>query len=241
METIIKWEELSPAIRNEFTLDGKVTLRHWLIDGRNNNNSKLKGFYSKEVVNSMMEKIKNKEVSYYGSTDTELYKLLEKNDIKNKKVGILGSTQPWYEAIVLSYGGIPITIEYNSLKTDDERLTLLTVDEYSKNLQKFDVVFSISSFEHDGLGRYGDPINPFGDFEAMLKMQDILKDDGLLFLAVPIGSDTIFWNAHRIYGEYRFPKLIAGWEIIDKVGFDEKKLKTENGMYQPVIVLKRKR
>ena len=238
MENIKKWVDISPATQNQFTLENKIKLKHWLIDGRNNNNSKLKGFYSKEVVNSMIEKIKNKEVSYYGSTDTELYKLLEKNNIKDKRVGILGSTQPWYESIVLAYGGIPITIEYNSLQTDDKRLTLLTVEEYNKDPQKFDVVFSISSFEHDGLGRYGDPINPNGDIEAMINVKSMLKKDGILFLAVPIGLDQLFWNAHRIYGEHRFWKLIEGWEIIDTITFTKEKLQKDNGMYQPIIVLK---
>ena len=240
MDELKQWVDLTKKEMEDFTLNGKIKVRDWLIDGRNNK-SKLNGFYDKKLVDSMIKKIKNKGTSYYGESDKELYTLLERINIEGKVVGIIGSTQPWYEAITLSYGGKPVTIEYSKLKTDDDRLTLLTVEEFYKDPTKFDVIFSISSFEHDGLGRYGDPINPFGDFEAMLKMQDILKDDGLLFLAVPIGSDTIFWNAHRIYGEYRFPKLIAGWEIIDKVGFDEKKLKIENGMYQPVIVLKRKR
>ena len=38
---------------------------------------------------------------------------------------------------------------------------------------------SISSFEHDGLGRYGDPVNAFGDFEAMTEMESIITEGGL--------------------------------------------------------------
>jgi|TARA_R110000823_G_scaffold196632_2_gene327952 SAM-dependent methyltransferase len=240
MGGLTKWGDLTPKEIEGFTLNGKINVEHFLLDGTNNKN-KLNGFYDKKLVDSMIKKIKNKEVSYYGKTDKELYTLLERINIEGKSVGILGSTQPWYESIVLSYGGVPITIEYSSLQTNDERLTLLTVDEYSKNPQKFDVVFSISSFEHDGLGRYGDPINPTGDIEAMINVKSMLKKDGILFLAVPVGVDTIFWNAHRIYGKHRFPKLIDGWEIIDKVSFHEKKFKVNNKMDQPVIVLKIKR
>lgn len=43
------------------------------------------------------------------------------------------------------------------------------------------------SFDHDGLGRYGDPINPEGDLVAMGTVMDVLKEGGLLFLTVPIG------------------------------------------------------
>jgi hypothetical protein len=39
----------------------------------------------------------------------------------------------------------------------------------------FDVVLSISSFEHDGLGRYGDPLNPDGDLAAMRSTRRLLK------------------------------------------------------------------
>ena len=36
-------------------------------------------------------------------------------------------------------------------------------DYLAKNFTQVDFIFSYSSLEHDGLGRYGDPINPFAD------------------------------------------------------------------------------
>lgn len=45
----------------------------------------------------------------------------------------------------------------------------------------------ICSFDHDGLGRYGDPINPWGDLLAMQTVQRVLYEGGHLFLTVPIG------------------------------------------------------
>ena len=48
------------------------------------------------------------------------------------------------------------------------------------------------SFDHDGLGRYGDPLNPAGDIDAMKMVSCVLKKDGLLFLTVPIGMVTDF-------------------------------------------------
>jgi hypothetical protein len=33
--------------------------------------------------------------------------------------------------------------------------------------ETFDVILSISSFEHDGLGRYGDPLDPDGGLRSM--------------------------------------------------------------------------
>ena len=119
----------------------------------------------------------------------------------------------------------------------------MTVEEYKKNPVKFDVAISISSFEHDGLGRYGDPINPEGDFEAMKNVREnILVPGGLLFLSVPIGTDKCVWNAHRIYGKKRWPKLIEGFELIDQEGIgDGSPFNTDTGRdasHQPVVVLR---
>ena len=57
----------------------------------------------------------------------------------------------------------------------------------------FDAAFAISSLDHDGLGRYGDPINPTADVEAMQRLRCLLRDHGLLFLTVPVGPDALVW------------------------------------------------
>lgn len=48
--------------------------------------------------------------------------------------------------------------------------------------------FFNNSFDHDGLGRYGDPINPNADVEALGVVAQVLKPSGILFLTVPIGK-----------------------------------------------------
>jgi hypothetical protein len=42
-------------------------------------------------------------------------------------------------------------------------------------LPSVDFVFSFSSWEHDGLGRYGDPIDPWGDVKAMQRASCYVK------------------------------------------------------------------
>lgn len=79
---------------------------------------------------------------------------------------------------------------------------------------------SISNFEHDGLGRYGDPIDPNGDMRAMSEMQALVKPNGFLILGVPVARDAVVWNAHRLYGRVRLPLLLRGWSIDAFVGFD---------------------
>ncbi|MCX5706438.1 MAG: DUF268 domain-containing protein [Candidatus Omnitrophica bacterium] len=119
----------------------------------------------------------------------------------------------------------------------DNRLTVLTVDEYRKKPFVFDAAFSISSFEHNGLGRYGDRLNPEGDLESMQYTKKMIKPKGILYLSVPIGRDYLVWNAHRIYGRIRFPLLIKGWELLDSFGFNDD-LFDKDECRQPILVLK---
>tara|TARA_A100001015_G_scaffold283392_1_gene348642 strand:+ start:962 stop:1861 length:900 start_codon:yes stop_codon:yes gene_type:complete len=213
-----KWSELSESTKNKFSSNGTIEIidsyTTKVSDGTNI-------YYDKKLIDRLIKLSRKNAELYYGVTDQLLYECLDTIDIKSKSVGIIGSTFPWYEAIILSRGGHPYTIEYNKLETNDKRLNVITVENYFKKPFKFDFVLSISSFEHDGLGKYGDKINPIGDIEAMNKVRKLmLNKNGKLILSVPIGIDKVAWNDHRIYGEKRFPKLIEGFQVIKSFGFN---------------------
>lgn len=236
-----KWYDLTPSQQAGFVMNGKVQYMDWYINGHDDLDET--SFWSTTYIDKLIEKAKNRENNYYGETDTFLYECLDNYSIRDKRVAILGSVEPWYESIVLAYGGIPTTIEYNKLTTDDSRLNLLTVEEYNNNPISFDAAFSISSFEHDGLGRYGDPVDPEGDIKAMSNVKEnIIKKSGLLFLSVPIGIDKCVWNAHRIYGNHRYPLLVKGFDVVYSSGFFNGAFNTNTGVgaFQPVAVLKPK-
>lgn len=103
------------------------------------------------------------------------------------------------------------------------------------------MVISISTIEHDGLGRYGDPLDPDADLKSMAAIKRLLKPGGLFFLSVPIGQDLLVWNLHRRYGEKRLPLLLQGWEIHGRTGWIDDML-TRPGVayktYEPILVLK---
>ena len=231
-------------LKKDFTLNETIPVIYRYFD--NSGESKEPYTYKKVAIDKLINKVKKGGTWYYGDTDTWLYSCLKKYPIKGKTVLIIGSTQPIYESVVLAYGGHPITVEYNQLRTDDPRLTIFTVEQFNKNPQKCDIVLSISSTEHDGLGRYGDPLNPFGDLEFMKKVkEDYLKKDGHLILAVPVGLDALVWNLHRVYGPKRLPMLLDGWTVIDRFGYNYKvskqkvldRLKLGYPSFQPVFYL----
>lgn len=239
MKEAIRWETLTEEQRDEFTMYGNVQKDDWFFSDLNS--AVREELYDKNTVDSYLEKIKYRaQGDSYGWTDTWLYEALTRHDIKGQRVCVMGSINPWYESICLGFGGKPTSIEYNVIKPSDDRLRMIHVNDVSKE-EPFDAGFSISSFEHDGLGRYGDPIDPNGDLRAMKDMKSIIKKGGLLFLAVPTGKDKLVWNAHRVYGEIRLPYLVDGWEMIDQEGFNENLFGRDSGtsgVYQPIFVLK---
>lgn len=224
---------------NAFTLNGAIPVVNIYHNDSYSSDQPL--VYTYEQIQDFEIKAKAKQTYYYGAMDTYLYNALDKyiSRISNKNVAVIGSVTPWYESILLSYGAHPTTIEYNKIISKDPRLEILTISEYEANPRLFDAILSVSSLEHDGLGRYGDPINPEGDLSWMNKAKKMLKKDGLLFLSVPIGQDCLVWNLHRIYGNLRLKALLKGWKIIEFFGFTPEDLKREDfwGSHQPVFVL----
>ena len=109
--------------------------------------------------------------------------------------------------------------------------------------KKYDICFSISSFEHDGLGRYGDPLDPDGDLKAMENAKNIIHKDGLMLLSIPNVYDKVVFNLHRVYGEKRMPMLLNKWKKIDLFGEHPNMFSNDaNGVngspYQPVYVVR---
>jgi len=223
----------------EFTLGGKVPVFYWYRNDVYPGTEPL--IYTSQQINANLAKIEKREQPCL--TDTYLFAALDKYkaDIAGKKIAVIGSITPWYESVVLFYGGCPTTIECNKIVSQDPRVETMTVDEYRQNPQVFDAILSISSIAHEGLGRYGDPIDPFGDRKAIDAMKPMLKDGGLLFLSVPVGQDCLTWNAHRIYGRMRLPMLFREWELFDAFGYLPEHMDLECGQYAkhlPVFVLK---
>lgn len=84
----------------------------------------------------------------------------------------------------------------------------------------FDVVMTISTIEHVGLGRYGDPIIPDGDKEAMNEIERVLKPRGQMIMTIPCGQDTICYSKtniplSRVYSPESLVQLLSGFQIME--------------------------
>jgi hypothetical protein len=81
---------------------------------------------------------------------------------------------------------------------------------------RFDVIINISTIEHVGLGRYGDPFDPDADIRAMLRLRNWLRLFGRHILTLPVGVDAVIGHYHRVYGDMRLWQLLDGWAILEQ-------------------------
>ena len=149
------------------------------------------------------------------------------DDIKGHKGVVIGTLSPWLEAILLAYGARNVTtLEYTKQNFDDERMDAYTPYAFGEKYISgsdgplFDFGASFSSLEHSGLGRYTDPLNPYGDLEAMAQVWCMIKPGGMFAIGVPVSDDDssyIVWNAHRVYGSKRLQYFTANWEVLGVV------------------------
>jgi SAM-dependent methyltransferase len=71
--------------------------------------------------------------------------------------------------------------------------------------------------EHIGLGRYGDPLDPFGSEKAIKELTRVLKEGGILLISVPVDEENkIYFNAHRAFTRDYLLELFCDYEILDE-------------------------
>jgi SAM-dependent methyltransferase len=77
-------------------------------------------------------------------------------------------------------------------------------------------VSSLCVIEHIGLGRYGDPLDPFGSEKAINELKRIVRPGGDLYISVPVDvTNKIFYNAHRAFEEQYLQKLFKPFQVME--------------------------
>ena len=247
--------DLPPAaLYDEFTMGGEVYVTYeYYNEAVEPGGERLGTTYTRDKIESWTGKARRRETNYYGATDTYLYNLLSRHAelVRGKRVVVMGSLEPWYEIIALEFGSSGVsTVEYSPRKAEDPRFTFYTPSDMNARIaagtwERFDVALSISSFEHDGLGRYGDPLGGEADVATIRTVAtSVLKPGGHLILALPVGGDCVVYNAHRVYGKKRLALIEKGWTRVDAegpFGSDIDRVINEGSCYawhQPILLLK---
>lgn len=228
--------DIPPELWNAFTFNGEIPVSYWYFDDSQEEPKTV----SSEILDIFTQKAKTREWNYCGEVDSFVFQALDSmaGEIRGKEVCLMGSFMSWYEGVLLSYGARPVVVDYFPIKSTDARVTYLSREQFFQNPRKFDLIVSVSNTDHEGLGRYGEPLNPNGDLVIMEQFRKMLNPRGNLLLAVPVGPDALIWNAYRVYGWKRLKMLLKGWKPIKYYGFRRENLDKNPGYhYQPALLL----
>jgi hypothetical protein len=125
--------------------------------------------------------------------------------------------------LAIERGWRVVAVGLEQVQRQHPRLTFMHGDFGALDIAgRFDWVVCVSTIEHFGLGRYGDPVGEDLDLAAMRKLRGLA---GKMLLTVPVGVDAVFKPWHRVYGAERLPRLLDGWRVVEqhfraKVGSD---------------------
>lgn len=98
------------------------------------------------------------------------------------------------------------------------RLTQVTarLEDWDAAPGRFHAAFLVSTVEHIGLGAYGEGGGPAdADRKALLRVAELLTDDGLLVLSTPFGAAHVD-AFERVYDEAGLDALLAGWNVLER-------------------------
>ncbi|GHS95010.1 hypothetical protein AGMMS50276_09130 [Synergistales bacterium] len=237
-------KNIPDELLDDFTQGGKIPVQRWFIDNR----ASFPVRNTKEKYASAFSRLDNRTFKYYGKDMLSFYNALNDYDLSGKTALILGLAGCNCDAMALWKKAKRVVVsDYNKPVCEHENVTVLSMEEMRGGVKsgdlRVDCAFSFSSFEHDGLGRYGDPISPDADIRAMEFAGKAVKEDGILFLGVPLGQDCLVWNAQRIYGKIRLRLLLKDWLCLDAYYHERRDFFTEplGFYYQPLLVLQNTR
>lgn len=120
---------------------------------------------------------------------------------KKKFVADLGSRLDGYVAHVAASQRI-FVIDIRPIQKTIPNIEFVREDilNYKSN-HKFEIVTSLHTIEHIGLGRYGDPIEPDGHIKAFSALSQMTLPKGYLVVSFPIDLETrIEFNGQRRIG-----------------------------------------
>ena len=212
--------DIPESLIHEFTLNGAIPVTKRYFDQKYLMSSAKTSTWTRDLVSSWTKLAsKGKLKGNYGITETNHLRnaLKHARGIRDGRVLVIGSENPWVEACVLEAGASSVvTLEYGKITSLHPSVTSMTPSEFKNDFLRgklglFDAIVTFSSVEHSGLGRYGDALNPWGDVLEIARAHCVCKPGGSLVVAVMYGSDELQYNAHRVYGELRWPYLASNW------------------------------
>ena len=216
-------KEIPKHLFNEFTMNRRINNTPWYFNEVYLGTSGKPQIWTKELIENQRKQARQGTLEgTYTVSDVKalIDGLNHAPNLKNGRVLVIGSQNPWVEACILEAGAREVvTLEYGPIISKHPQVKTLLPADFRKlflegKLRMFDAVVTYSSVEHSGLGRFGDGLNPWGDIISIARAWCVTRKGGSLTIGVAYNheKDAIQFNAHRIYGKIRYPFLTANWE-----------------------------
>jgi len=243
----LDWHDIPIQLKGEYTHYGQVKIGEWFLDNSGDGSGRSEYVFSQSSVQSYVDAYKNGyPYDSYNGASVDVGKAIEGLSLEGANILVIGTQQPWLEAIILTKSPkYVLTLEYGKFRSEYPGLEFIQPDGFRKryidgSLPKFDYVFTFSSVEHSGLGRYGDALNPWGDILTVARAWCVSSPQAKMVIGVPTGSfDKLEWNAHRVYGPVLYPYLMTNWKfVLSSRGSDPAK-QLKNDGDQPVYVFEK--
>jgi len=118
-------------------------------------------------------------------------------DIGSRVDGFIGNISLFQSIDVVDIRPLPYEIpNVNFIQAD-----------FSSSLRlpsNYDCISCLHTIEHIGLGRFNDPIDPDGWKKLIKNISSHLKHNGIAIISVPVGIESVHFNAHRIFNPHTF-------------------------------------
>jgi SAM-dependent methyltransferase len=155
----------------------------------------------------------------YPGHDAAVYRLLESLVAQRspKRGADIGCATGCFPAMQIATGVPSCTVfEVRPAEANHPQVQVRVKDlTYAEDVEpEFDLVTCLSTIEHIGLGRYGDPIDPWGDIKMAENLMRILRPGGVMLISFPTGPGCVVFNKHRIYSPYRRDSLFRGLRLM---------------------------
>jgi SAM-dependent methyltransferase len=157
----------------------------------------------------------------YPGHDAAVYRLLEGLVAERApKLGAdIGCATGCFPAMQIATGVPSCTVfEVRPAEANHPQVDVRVQDlTYADDVEpEFDLVTCLSTIEHIGLGRYGDPIDPWGDVKMARNLARLLRPGGTLLISFPSGPGCVAFNKHRIYTPHRRASLFGDLRLVGR-------------------------
>merc|ERR1711971_15277 len=185
---------LTAELRGMYSYQGRVELHDWYWNAAGDGggwSAEPTIFTQEEVQHYIDAVVSGTPIDTYHNGSNMVSAAADFINVTDKTVLVIGTQRPWLEAVLLSKNPRKVvTLEYGHYISEYPGFSFIRPDEFQAKfiagtLDTFDAIFSFSSIEHSGLGRYGDTLNPWGDIIAIAEAWCVSSKDASLALSVP--------------------------------------------------------